>query len=725
MNKVARFFALLSLGWCAAEEQCHGSQRATSLMQMKSINSKQTHQGSLRASLMYFQKFTAELVRDFEAGNARVASDREDTIKEVVRFIEDMWSSFVYPTYQDITTRVSTCTMKSMTSWTDGSSKVISGTDLDGLSLEKGIAETCWEDRQGSIEGASGVEVRRAAVDAKKVIHKQCRESRANICTRSRQDNCTTYDEYRWYNSSAWLSDASYDCSKSRDELFSSVQTIDTTGVRAEMEYCLEKTKAWLDPLYEKYIACDASYKKGEMSNDCEAAKDQCDDDQHAYELEACLYISEHNTECTNLESCLNDKITGCSGVCTDETQRIAETNTDNETGETILCLLAAIFNEQEGTTEGFVDVTGSDAYNKSKDEEWLVRKAKVNWCKGQGWSQQLTDLNNLNSTRYPDVPVTELKLKTSLNRYLDRTHLYTDEITFQDYTNHFKKELCACDNTASCYTAFGLRFPELDAFSLGTTLSSWTNYTPGDDATNASYTTLVSSDATNGDFGNNRKPSRRTLYTGSVTNGGLPCNFSNWGAAWDRPESSNLNGDTTDWEQHYLDQSLLLELPECDSSVVDSGTNMLFHSLEAKCWGGGANTSYTTDCTTQDDRLGKCCKNGGACNNAYVFTRRERCLAGGCRPDSSTSAAHLAYYGSFDSYTSTEYNNSVNSVAHSAGEKGTLSRTTSESHVDPFEWTISSDLQGAWKVVRRTDDLLDTTLLGAHCTSDAQPTWT
>jgi len=715
MNKVARFFALLSLGWCAAEEQCHGSQRATSLMQMKSINSKQTHQGSLRASLMYFQKFTAELVRDFEAGNARVASDREDTIREVVRFIEDMWSSFVYPTYQDITTRVSTCTMKSMTSWTD--SKVISGTDLDGLSLELGIAETCWTE-------PTALEVSRAAVDTLRQTHKTCRENRATTCTTLRQDTCTTYDEYRWYNSSAWLSDASYACSKSRAVLFNAVQSISSTSERAEMEYCLEKTKEWLDPLYQKYIACDSSYNKGEMGNDCEAAKDQCDSDQHAYELETCLYISEHNNACTSLESCMNTKITGCSGVCTDETERIAETNTDNETGETILCLLAAIFNEQEGTvTEGFVNVTGSDAYDKSKDEEWLVRKAKVNWCKKQDWSSQITDLNTLNSTRYPGTAQTELKLKTSLNRYLDRTHLYTDESTFQAYTDHFKKELCACDSSASCYSAFDQRFPELDDFSSGTTLSSWTSYTKGDDAANALYTTLVSSDATNGDFGNNRKPPRNTTYTGSETAGGLPCNFANWGAAWDRPESSNTNGDPTDWEQHYLAQSLLLELPECDSSVDGSGTNMLFHSLEAKCWAGGANTSYTTDCTTQDDRLGKCCKDGGTCNNAYVFTKRERCLAGGCRPDDINSAAHLAYYGSFDSYTSTDYNSGV---AHSAGEKaGNLVRTASESHVDPFEWTISSDLQGAWKVVRRTDDLLDTTLLSAHCTSISQPTWT
>merc|ERR1719221_223123 len=114
---------------------------------------------------MYFQKFTSELVRDFEAGNNAVTADKEATIREVVNFIEDMWFSWAVPVYEDITTQVFGCTMKSMKSWepmdeanrpkvivNNGEDDTVDYAFYSHPTGSLGIAESCWNQERTQIE---------------------------------------------------------------------------------------------------------------------------------------------------------------------------------------------------------------------------------------------------------------------------------------------------------------------------------------------------------------------------------------------------------------------------------------------------------------------------------------------------------------------------------------------------------------------------------------------
>jgi len=74
MRVVFGLAAVLQVRLCSADAVCSDPQtcsQRTSLMQMKSVNLKQSNDGSMHATLMYFQSFTQNLVDQFEERRAR------------------------------------------------------------------------------------------------------------------------------------------------------------------------------------------------------------------------------------------------------------------------------------------------------------------------------------------------------------------------------------------------------------------------------------------------------------------------------------------------------------------------------------------------------------------------------------------------------------------------------------------------------------------------------
>lgn len=191
-------------------------------------------------------------------------------------------------------------------------------------------------------------------VEHESALHLDCRNS-LNTCYEDLASSCPDYDAYR-------KQQGMYTGTSPNSKLPSCVRTTPddekneqqgTAGAFSDIsiktdqeaqlttfEDCLKETKAWLDPLYTKYLAC----RRGEQN--CEAQFVQCTTKQHAFERDHCAWKTSHDAVCESLDTCGDEDTLECTGKCEQIAVREGYRNADHETGQRLVCLLNVIFGE-------------------------------------------------------------------------------------------------------------------------------------------------------------------------------------------------------------------------------------------------------------------------------------------------------------------------------------------------------------------------------------------
>lgn len=101
---------------------------------------------------------------------------------------------------------------------------------------------------------------------------------------------------------------------------------------RKVMEQCLRLTKAWLDPLYAKYIECD------EKTTNTTNFRDQCNIDQGEFERSYCTFAFSKETACNNQIRCRNEKLAARNATHDAVSVSEAARKADYVTGKLIKC---------------------------------------------------------------------------------------------------------------------------------------------------------------------------------------------------------------------------------------------------------------------------------------------------------------------------------------------------------------------------------------------------
>merc|ERR1712228_309168 len=234
--------------------------------------------------------------------------------------------------------------------------------------------------------------------------HKTCRNERVTACVGGKVESCEAYDNYRWYDPRARLehsqckmfqndpASANFNSEivVSHAEVFSAELAATDDRKVNNMEACLRDTKSWLEDLYTYYKNCN---RQG--TDACLKKREECDVFQHDFEVARCWWAVDHDYHCRSYEHCVKNRLTACVGVCEDLSTYLASTKRDYKTGETIQCLLEALFGQYNtnydpnlrheiaaDTAKEDIDarawpLTPRGETDKEK-EEWLQ------WCKGK-----------------------------------------------------------------------------------------------------------------------------------------------------------------------------------------------------------------------------------------------------------------------------------------------------------------------------------------------------
>jgi len=167
-----------------------------------------------------------------------------------------------------------------------------------------------------------------------------------------------------------------------------------------KMEECLRGTKTWLEDLYTYYKHCNRA-----GTDECHNKREVCDAKQHDFEVARCWWAVDHDYHCTSYEHCVRNRLTACVGVCEDLDDYLASTKRDYSTGETIQCLLEALFGRYntayDPDAKAYIDavsgnptddpLTGETA-NARNDAAWPLiprgetddeKKSWLDWCSG------------------------------------------------------------------------------------------------------------------------------------------------------------------------------------------------------------------------------------------------------------------------------------------------------------------------------------------------------
>jgi len=298
------------------DEQCSGSvgacksQRA-SLMQLKSFSQLKTSSLSsakeLSQQLAAYQKYTDKLVAQAKSGQAPPLDDAtKDAINTIKAFIDGMYAHMLqyhnddYILATECVGQVDNCTAHH---------------------LPAGVRDDINTAKNQALQAEQ--------------THSGCRGNLSTICSQQTVA-CNEYDLYRTSNPAALLPGC-VDPNLNQAH----IQTQDE-AMLSDMESCLEQTKAWLDPLYAKYDACER--------NGCDEKKGECLDNQKEFEYKICEWNTIVKSRCESFRSCWTDVFNTCQEHCNMVQQRAYARATDNETAERIDCLLDAML--IEGTPE-------------------------------------------------------------------------------------------------------------------------------------------------------------------------------------------------------------------------------------------------------------------------------------------------------------------------------------------------------------------------------------
>lgn len=323
--------ALLQVGVCSAAADCSeslgtcGVQKGASLMQLKALGKKEQHTldsaDQFRTQLATFQEFTNKMVAEYGSGKEKPSQAVLEAVKTVLQFIDSMFDSL------------------------EGFH------DADVLAAEKcGKAPKC-DAMHLSDDTLQELTNLYRDQRKKRLLHKECREERETYCQCLTAEGgaCHEYDEYRKKDSRALLPQCAQKPANV-DKIWAfhddSIKTTDESQLTI-MESCLEETKLWLDPLWEKYQACNR------CDDMCKIMGPACDQNQTAFENARCSYAIDHGAHCEAWHNCNTGFFKSCAGICDEIAIRAAARFADNETGERLVCLLHTLFGEPVDSGDG------------------------------------------------------------------------------------------------------------------------------------------------------------------------------------------------------------------------------------------------------------------------------------------------------------------------------------------------------------------------------------
>jgi len=328
---------------------CSGSR--ASLMQVKSLSQKlqaSSVQGtSNRAqTLAGFQKYTQELVDKYMAdppADAGSAVDRHSSQSEEVMQAIGIIKEYLEQLYTDLL--------------------VYHNQDKAAAKYCAEVPARCDEAHFNS-SVVTAIETIETHVIQKKSLHATCRDELAAVCA---EPACPDYHEYRKTDDAALLP---Y-CAKG-GHLAHQAAGLGTEEL-SHFESCLQPTKQWLDPLYDKYTNC-----RDHAENE-ETASGTCSTEQGEFEAANCHMTTWTEIHCENHENCLEHGRTQCegslgaSGDCVQIEQNWRARQADNETAMRILCLLNVLTNIDDNAAQALQACHGDESTYAEENMFWEV----------------------------------------------------------------------------------------------------------------------------------------------------------------------------------------------------------------------------------------------------------------------------------------------------------------------------------------------------------------
>jgi len=418
-----------SFGSCATKQ--------ASLMQFKSLSQKKQSLAlesaeSVTSKLASFQKFTDEMIAKYgqSPDEAEKPIDQKtlDAVYMVLKYINGMHDLLQLAHDADV---------------------------IEAGDLAK-IYETCISEYMTTSHVQDIVKAKDASESAQEA-HEACLLAAAVPCEQKCNLNgpCAVYDSYRKTDQNRFLPGCVTDPQMMDDDQTESAFGDSFISANTDspklpiMEACLDKTKRWLDPLYDRYDAC---HRIGE---DCQNNVTQCDYLQKTFQQKRCEYAAESNGHCGEISRCFSRESGTCSTKCDDIKIRAAARAADNETGQRLICLLHNLFGEP--TEEPTADSpTVNATFNPRPSAQERVKGLED--CKGQeivvrDWSIPCdcpeTPPSDTNGYTCPTGGVTipckqdflnELKWKTAL---ASNSYPYCDEDSARGRDGVINYEVC------------------------------------------------------------------------------------------------------------------------------------------------------------------------------------------------------------------------------------------------------------------------------------------
>jgi len=445
MLSVAVILLMAQTSPCVAQKQCSdavgsscGAQRS-SLMQLKALNKgKQSRLDTdltTSGQLVAFQKFTEQLVGEFESGTLEIDQSTKDAVKMVMDFIHD-----------------------------DVYNSLLQGHNQDSLNAKacKNLTRACdvWHYPDSVLAHYQTLVTQS---NTSRWEHIQCRQEHKIVCDEV-EDTCSHYDRYRQQVKD--VNDVipypfTPKCMPHKFDEAHRKATRETDAGKEKLddfEDCLEDTRHWLyfsqiqspqtsddadtefegvkgewdaahaeayagsgngTGLWYKYLAC-----KREKET-CDNKGDECKAKQLLFETRICHQDWYQRGHCDAHRICRNSEQAHCECTCSEIETRITGRKADNETGERLVCLLESMFGKL------FVDENGdeqccSDVANDTQ------RAAQLEACKTKTYDLSDWDITCPDGDYTGDNPDNVFSCAT-VNVPVDTT--CTQKVTYLDHS--------------------------------------------------------------------------------------------------------------------------------------------------------------------------------------------------------------------------------------------------------------------------------------------------
>jgi len=313
-----------SVGTCSSQPRASLMQtRSAKKLVLSAVEAAATRTQTLAGYKEYVNKLVDQYKQDPTSRKETTDGDGDvdNAITTIIQYISSMYEDLKIWHTQDVAD-AEAC---SSTALFDKCSGVLPDVNASGHSTDD-VA------RSNLNEYMTNVEVARTS-------HTDCRAGCSEaVCDDSLA--CVEYNRYRKEKDAQGHLTASFTEHVSCANPYlddSYIKTSDDEKLK-QMEECLKKSKTWLDPLYERYIACHNSEET------CTSCQSECDSKQAAFEAAHCQLDIFRDITCDGYRNCYEQALEQCStNKCPNIEVRSAARAADNETGELIICLLGAL----------------------------------------------------------------------------------------------------------------------------------------------------------------------------------------------------------------------------------------------------------------------------------------------------------------------------------------------------------------------------------------------